>query len=231
MIDENEKLQQFLNAHMASGEPIVLLEAGCGSVSHISFNNLKKVVGIDISKERLDRNPHVQERIVGDLQTYPLPEKAYDVIICWNVMEHIFNPRLAVENFINSLKKQGIIVLAFPNLFSLKGLVTKFTPYAFHVFFYRYIIGDKRKEDFEQFPTYLRYFIEPHHLRSFVESRNFSVDYFRLYEGPVQKHWRNRFRVINGLFALLGFISRVLTLNRMDLNLTDCIMVLRLKTD
>ncbi len=41
---------------------ITLLEAGCGSASYFSFAGVVRSVGIDISKEQLDRNTAVQER-------------------------------------------------------------------------------------------------------------------------------------------------------------------------
>jgi SAM-dependent methyltransferase len=223
-----DELESYLDGYSKDRGPLTILEAGCGSMTHISLRNADKIVGIDISEERLKRNPGIHERLVGDLQTYPLPEEAFDAIVCWNVIEHIADPRLVMENFFHGLKEDGILVLAFPNVLSLKGLVAKFTPYSLHVHFYRRVFGDRRKEeDFEQFPTYLRLFIEPGRLKSFAESRGFTTDLFRLYQGPVQADWRAQSALINVLFSVLGITSRVLTLGKIDLNLTDCVMVLR----
>jgi SAM-dependent methyltransferase len=225
--DVMDELESYLNAESRDRGPLTVLEAGCGSATHISLGKVEKVVGIDISKERLLRNPQIQEGIEGDLETYPLPERAFDMVVCWNVMEHLPNPWQAMENFFRSLKDGGLIVLAFPNLCSLKGVITKFTPYRAHVWFYRYVFGDTRKEDFEQFPTYLRPFIVPRRLAAFAESRGFSVGYMKLYEGPVERHWRERSGVMDWAFGLLGFLSRLFTLNRIDLNHTDCVLVLK----
>ncbi len=57
-----------------------------------------------------------------------------------------------------ALKPDGIMVLALPNLMSVKGLVTKFTPHAFHTWFYRRVYRSAKtgEDDEGPFPTYFR---------------------------------------------------------------------------
>ncbi|HEY3277427.1 MAG TPA: class I SAM-dependent methyltransferase [Syntrophorhabdaceae bacterium] len=217
------ELEGLLGNIFKDKPPLVLLEAGCGSMSHIRIRGTEKTVGIDISAQRLERNSSIQERIVGDLETYPLPEATFDAVICWNVLEHLSRPEKAVMNFTKTLKEQGVLILAFPNLLSVKGLVTKFTPYWFHVLFYRVVMGDREGDG--QFPTYVRPFIEPRHLKKFLEAQGFLVNYFRLYEGPVQKNWRDRFRTVDFFFSGAGMLLKLLSLGKVDANETDCILV------
>jgi hypothetical protein len=47
------------------------------------------------------------------------------------VIEHLPEPTKALDRLIAALNLGGGLVLAFPNLWSLKGLVTKFTPSSF----------------------------------------------------------------------------------------------------
>ena len=196
-------------------------------MSHIRVENVEGVTGIDLSPERLARNTHIQEKIVGDLHSYPLPPDAFDVIVSWDVLEHLSDPERALENLFQSLRREGLIVLAFPNILSYKGLATKLTPYWVHALFYRVIIGDKRKADFDQFPTFLRSFIEPRRLCKFAACRGLSPVYFRLYEGPVQAHVRAVSPVADRLFSLLAVVSGLVTLGRVDLMLSDCFIVLQ----
>ena len=112
-----EVTNQLLN-----GKPrIKLLEAGCGSYTHIKFNPEVYAVGIDISKEQLERNVTVQEKILGDLEQYPLPRDEFDVAICWMVLEHLPNPQQAMRNMFDCVKPGGLVILGFPNLLSIKG--------------------------------------------------------------------------------------------------------------
>jgi SAM-dependent methyltransferase len=223
---ENQRLESFVNMLLRDRKPSVLLEAGCGSVDHIKLNNIQTAIGIDLSFSRLKRHPFVQEKVVGDLQRYPFKEQSFDMIVCWDVLEHLSNPSHLLIDFYHSLRKNGILVLAFPNLLSWKGLVTKLTPYWIHECFYRQIFGDKRQEDFDQFPTYLRNTMEPNHLRHYSKSIGFSERYCRLYEGPVQSNLRGLSGILDLLFHLAGSASRLLSLGRIDLNMSDCIMVL-----
>jgi SAM-dependent methyltransferase len=227
LIRADEELQEVLARLLGDRKNLSLLEAGCGSVSHIGIPNVARVAGIDVSPAQLARNRELQEKIVGDLQTYPLPGEAFDVIVSWNVLEHIADPLSAMANLFRSLKKEGFLVLALPNLLSWKGLAAKATPYPVHALFYRFIIGDRRKRDFDQFPTYLRLSTEPRRLCRFAERHGFSTVHLRLYEGPVQTHLRGRSRLLNRCFSLLGMLSRLATLGRIDLNLSDCFIILK----
>src|SRR5262249_30880917 len=83
-----EAVSDAANSQLEGKTHIKLLEAGCGSATHVRFKPVVHAVGIDISKEQLDRNTAVQEKILGDLQEYPLPKSEYDVALCWMVLAH-----------------------------------------------------------------------------------------------------------------------------------------------
>jgi SAM-dependent methyltransferase len=163
------------------------------------------------------------------VQTFEPPVPGFDLALCWDVIEHLPEPMRALERLTSALNPGGGLVLAFPNLWSLKGLVTKFTPFFVHALFYRFVVGDKRPE-VNQFPTVFRASIAPPRLRAWAKENGFEVMYDEVYEGPVQVSLRERHRLLDLGFAGLGVVSRVLTLGRLDLGLSDCILVLRLPT-
>ncbi len=113
------------------------------------------MTGIDISQKQLDRNKDLQETILGDIQTYPLPSGAFDVVVCWDVLEHLQHPESAVRNLAAAIREEGLLILAFPDPRSLKGLITRLTPHRFHVWSYRHLRRSKRAgtEDYGPFPT------------------------------------------------------------------------------
>ena len=212
-----------VNDLIGGGRRIKVLEAGCGSASYITFRHEIIPVGIDISKEQLERNMFIKEKILGDLQTYPLPPEEYDVIVCWDVLEHLQKPMVALKNLFRSLKKgRGIIILAFPNLISFKGLVTKGTPYWYHKLFYR-LMGYQK----QPFPTYFRLSIRPNQVKRFAISQGLSIEFSHLFESLVQKRVRNRYFVADLLFRLADFLTRGLTFGRVNFLNSQCILIFR----
>ena len=131
----NQLLQEEINKLLSGREQLTVLEAGCGSVSHINIPNTGVMTGIDISEKQLQRNEQLTEKIVGDLQTYPLGQRKYDVIVSWDVLEHLDKPQEALENLFGSVADKGIIILAAPNIFSIKGIVTKLLSHSLQVAF------------------------------------------------------------------------------------------------
>ena len=215
----SERVDCFLQ-HL---EKIKMLEAGCGSATHITFKRPIESVGIDISEEQLTRNTAITERIHGDIQTYPLPREAFDAVICWDVLEHLPKPMMALRNLFGTVRNGGILVLAFPNLISFKGLVTKWTPYLFHKLFYR-VVGYHKTP----FRTYLCYSIRPHHVKKFAASNGFSVEFSLLSEGFQQKRVRNRYVLFDTLLYLLDRLLQGLTFGKADGFLLDsCVMILK----
>lgn len=119
-----------------------VLEAGCGSGSYLDLS-AAYVIGIDISQHQLDRNATLKEKYCADLHVFEKSEweRSFDVIICWDVVEHLNNPRIVIAKFLKWLKPYGRLILAYPNPQTLKGVATKYTPYFVHQLFYKLASG------------------------------------------------------------------------------------------
>jgi len=212
-----------VNAHLQGKTGLKLLEAGCGSASYFRFANVAKSVGIDISKEQLERNHVLHEKILGDLQTYLLPAEEFDIVVCWDVIEHLSRPRDALLNMLNAVKPGGVLVLGFPNLLSFKGLVTKMTPHWFHVLFYRLM-----NYEFRPFQTYLRLAILPSRVVGFAQTNGFTPIFYRLHEGGVTRRLKQRSRLIRCLFALTDVMVRFIFFGKCNsLYLDNCALILK----
>ncbi len=222
-------LQSVIDGSLKNKNTLSVLEAGCGSTSHVCFGPNARVVGIDTSARQLERNTSLQEAILGDVQTYDLPSAAFDAIVCWDVLEHLARPEDALGRFVKAAKGGGLIVLAFPNVLSLKGLVTKFTPHSFHVWVYRHIVGNPRagQDDCGPFPTFLRFSLRHAAIKRFARDNRLSVEYFRLYESRMHERLRNNYKICGRIWQLIQLITRMLSLGRIDAGLTDCFFVLR----
>ena len=223
MAELEQRVCETANSLLEGRTHIKLLEAGCGSASHIQFNAEVHAVGIDISPEELEKNTAVQEKILGDIQEYSLPKEEFDVVICWMVLEHLSRPKDALLNLSRTVRPQGLLILGFPNLLSVKGIVTKITPFWFHEQFYKFMRYKSR-----HFPTFLRTDIIPKNVVQFAEDNGFSVELCKLVEGGVSKKVRNRFRVVDWTFSGIDAMTRVLSFGEVQSPLLDnCGMVLR----
>lgn len=231
MVIENEqitRLQAIVDDTATRVGSLRLLEAGCGSSSRLEMPSGTRVVGIDISQSQLDRNSILSEKILGDIQTYPLDESAFDIIICWDVLEHLSDPEAAVRNLVRATTPGGSIILALPNLGSPKGLLTKYTPHWFHVWVYKHVFGYENagQDGYGPFPTYMRRSIAPQALKSLGAQLGLETVYFSLYEGGAAGKLRGRARVTGPLWSIVKLIVKILSFGRLDAEKTDCIIVL-----
>jgi len=216
-------VSEAVNALLNGKDHIKVLEAGCGSASQIQFKAAVHAVGIDISADELEKNASVQERILGDIQNYPLPKEHFDVIVCWMVLEHLSRPKDALANMFRAARPGGIVILGFPNLASIKGLVTRFTPFWFHTLFYRLMHYQSR-----HFPTYLRATILPRRLIRFAEDKGFSPAFCRLAEGGVSKKLRDRSRLADLGLSAVDIGARLVSFGNWQTALLDeCAVILK----
>ena len=218
-----DEISEKVNSFLRERNSIKLLEAGCGFRSYFKFLAPVISTGIDISREQLDRNQVIQEKIQGDLQTYPLPGDTFDVVVCWDVIEHLPRPQEALQNLFQTTKPDGYLILGFPNLASFKGLVTKFTPLWFHEAFYRFL-----KYQSHPFKTYLRFAILPGRVIAFARRNGLEVLDHRMIEGGMTRRFRERFWVARAAFGAVNFLARIVTLGRLQSMYWDtCALVLR----
>lgn len=224
-----EAVQPIVDEMLRSRKTVRVLEAGCGSRSLVSVGPSAYLVGIDTSEEQLQRNPALNERILGDIQDFPIPPRSFDIVFCWDVLEHLPRPDKAIENLANAVREDGIVVIGSPVFNSVKGLVTKYSPHWSHVMIYRYLIGNPMagKNGNNPFPVFMRFSMSPQSIRQFAYKNNFQVELFRTYEDIMQRNLRKNFRLADLAYKTLGPLIKILSLGWVDPEGTDFVMVLR----
>jgi SAM-dependent methyltransferase len=222
-----EELQRLIDAYIATKDTVRLLEAGCGSMSKVRLGHKVLATGIDISAAQLLRNSNLNEKILGDIQTYQLEKNSFDMIICWDVLEHLNSPQLALEKFFHAIKPGGLIILAYPNLFSLKGFITKVTPHIVHVWYYRYLLHrpNAGKDDTAPFVTQLRLASTYPAIRRQANSNRAQEVFFALRESFSMQYVRKNFPPFNVAMKTASLVSRTLSLGKLDVIQSDCIQV------
>jgi 2-polyprenyl-3-methyl-5-hydroxy-6-metoxy-1,4-benzoquinol methylase len=99
-----------------------VLDAGCGTGygTEILAAAAERVVGIDISQEAIDyAHSHYEqsssEFSVGDLRALPFEEDTFDLVVSFEVIEHIEEQQLVISELHRVLRPKGVLVISSPN--------------------------------------------------------------------------------------------------------------------
>ena len=140
-------LEDCIKRYAHPGYPLAILEAGCGRRWPLNLGELHyTLTGVDINEDALEirknKSKDLDEVVLGDLRYVELEKEKYDVIFCSFVLEHVENAERVLENFCRWLKPGGLLILRIPDRDSVRGLITRITPFQFHVFYYK-LVGIK----------------------------------------------------------------------------------------
>lgn len=114
---QERRLQMIL---AAAGERLqgMVLENGCGVGMYVRrlSPHAKAVVGLEYDFERAEEARQQSERIVNAAgEALPLPEDTFAFILSHEVLEHVQDDRLAVEEMLRVLQPGGRVTLFVPN--------------------------------------------------------------------------------------------------------------------
>lgn len=138
-----------------------LMDIGCGKKSDIAkyFKNNKHPLvlhGSDID-EQASGNKDLERVFICNAENIDLcVNETYDIVFSQYLLEHVQDYQKALKAMSKLVAKKGLLVITFPNPKSPEAIVTKLTPFWFHVFFKREIQKYEDVEDVEKntFPTY-----------------------------------------------------------------------------
>jgi SAM-dependent methyltransferase len=115
---------QALRQHKQSG---TILDLGCSSGGFLGFfrGDSWKMYGIEMSADCARR---AEERtgahvFVGDIPDAPFAPESFDVITCFDVLEHLYEPRRVMKKVEEWLKPGGIFYVQVPNIDSAEARV------------------------------------------------------------------------------------------------------------
>jgi len=99
-----------------------ILDMGCGTGEflHEMQQHGWRVEGLEMEKKaaefaRTEYNLSVRTQ---ELQDCDFPDKSFDVITLWHVLEHLYEPKESLKKMRNLLKDDGFILIAVPNISS-----------------------------------------------------------------------------------------------------------------
>lgn len=224
-----EAIHELLTKRLARNT-IRIYEAGGGSASFLrsSLLDLANVTVLDIDEAQLQKNSYADRKVLGDVQTYAFPENSFDLIVCYNVIEHLDAPDRAIDLFFRSLVPGGLLFIGAPNPNSFSGWVTKLTPHWFHVWYYRHILKYKTagQPGSMPFPTVYHPVVSPKKLIGYCRRLGLKVAYFEEYQGDLFRQLSEQRPAIGTLLSAFVSALNAVTLWRKDLKKGDFHLVL-----
>ena len=187
--------EQWLTKHSKQNKRY--LDFGCGTaalVQHLIQKNWE-AYGVEPS-EKARNFSIVKERLYPSLEE--LPQKDFDVIALWHVLEHLSDPAKSLKAFYDRLDHQGHLFLALPNFNSYDAKYYENFWAAYDVprhlwhFSAKGIIGLCEENGFE-----------------FVESKGLGLDAFYV-SYLSERHQKNKVAFIKGM--IVGCWSNLLAL-------------------
>jgi SAM-dependent methyltransferase len=104
-----------------------MLDLGCSSGGFLGFfqGDSWKLYGIEMSAECAKKAEASTGAavFVGDITDAPFPPESFDVITCFDVLEHLYQPRQVMARVSEWLKPGGIFYVQVPNVDSAEARV------------------------------------------------------------------------------------------------------------
>jgi ubiquinone/menaquinone biosynthesis C-methylase UbiE len=99
-----------------------VLDAGCGTAygsALLAEAGAQEVVGIDLVEDVLiratSRMPASVTLQTADVTALPFADGSFDVVVCFEVIEHLNEPELALNEFRRVLTEEGVLAVSSPN--------------------------------------------------------------------------------------------------------------------
>ena len=100
----------YINRSISDLKNKVVVEVGCGPAGIVSFLNNATAIGvdplIDEYKEMWDLSNDKTQYISSEIETFESDTQA-DVIICWNVLDHVLDIEVATRKLFDLLRPDG----------------------------------------------------------------------------------------------------------------------------
>ncbi len=131
-----KRVFNFNTQRLPSLAPGRMLEVGCasGAFLHHMANQGWHVQGIEFSEKAAQAAAQLGYRVhTGPLETAPPPDKPFDLIVGWMVLEHLHDPIKGLQKLREWAKPGAWLALSVPNSGSLEFRLFKEKMYALHL--------------------------------------------------------------------------------------------------
>ena len=122
------------------GQPVCVLQAGClAPLRELALGELAEG-GFDVSVTAVDGDQPLARRVLeetrsayddvitGDLRTVPIPQRAYDVVYCAELLERVRHAELVLDRLTSALKPGGLLLLRTSDRYTAWAALTRMLP-------------------------------------------------------------------------------------------------------
>ncbi|CAN7468560.1 methyltransferase domain-containing protein [Phyllobacterium sp. LjRoot231] len=104
-----------------AGKKVLDVASGEGYGTAVMASRSRSIVGVDIAEDAIQ---YAQEKYasvkkatfqVGDVTSLEFPANAFDVIVCYETVEHVDAPSEAIDELRRVLRKDGKLIVSTPN--------------------------------------------------------------------------------------------------------------------
>lgn len=179
----NYRHDQFFNVRnlidKSYGGKCTILDVGCGNGYQTApFTGENKVYGLDISEANIRKATAkgIKAQLHDVEEPIPFKDDSFDVVVCSEVLEHLFLPEKTLKECYRVLKKSGLFIVTVPNLYCLRNRISM-------------MMGRNCK--------FVEYPLNRHHIRFFslygmidiLKETGFKIEHFRGQEFAMNFNW------------------------------------------
>lgn len=117
---------KIIQKYKASGK---LLDVGCGEGFFLAYaGRYYDAHGIDISEYAIREAKYRANQVtisLGDATNLDYKNESFDIVTCFDLLEHLPDPQLAIQEFYRVLKNNGIVIIRVPNTDSIGARLKK----------------------------------------------------------------------------------------------------------
>lgn len=110
-----------------------LLDVGCGTKPYQNLFLVKKYIGLDVNSEH-SKNLGIADYLYEG-KKFPFVNASFDIVLCNQVFEHVFNPNEFLSEISRVLKTNGTLLLTVPFIWDEHEQpydYARYTTYALH---------------------------------------------------------------------------------------------------
>jgi SAM-dependent methyltransferase len=218
-----------LEGLLAERPRIDVYEAGGGSATRLpaGVRARARYTVVDLSPEQIEKCDYADEKAVGDCTVWRRPD-SFDLVVAHHLLEHVPDVQAALENFAVSLRPGGIIAITSPRKNGLQGLVTRLTPHAFHVWYYRRMgWPNAGKPGHQPFPVHFAPGLTREEMQAFADRAGLELLFFIEYVGTHDHMLAERRPLLHRVYAATCRALRALSLGGYEARHSDFTALMR----
>lgn len=113
-------------AERAAGSGLRILDVGCGNGYQLGpLAGRHEVHGLDVSEANVRKASEAGiKAVLHDVETrFPYEDGRFDVVVCSEILEHLFFPERVITECSRVLKSGGTFIVTVPNLYCFRNRV------------------------------------------------------------------------------------------------------------